>query len=295
MFCSYCGTELPEGARFCGACGKPVLIAVEVPTETEVSAETEVPAENKVPAEVETPVEAEVPAEAEAPAEEPVEEESFSEPEPAEEIPEAAAAEHFTDPVPVVPKKEGPVRPEFEPTDFSGMEKEKEKAAPEPAPAEVPQPAQPTEIPARPASIPAQPYPQQPYAPAYVPAYSVPYAKPAVPGKGLAIASMVLGILGVVNATGFLSVGTFSFVFSLLALIFGCVARKKGYRQGMSTAGIVLGIIGLSLTVILIVLTIFHPYWLDDILNAIMGFSERYYEPYYEEELARFLKAIAAF
>ena len=65
-----------------------------------------------------------------------------------------------------------------------------------------------------------------------------------VPGKGLAIASMVCGIV---------SFFCFGIVLGLLAVIFGGVAKSKGYRGGMATAGIVLGVIGLACYVIVLV------------------------------------------
>ena len=58
------------------------------------------------------------------------------------------------------------------------------------------------------------------------------------PGKGLAVASMVCGIV---------SFFIFGLVLGILAVIFGGVAKSKGYRGGMATAGIVLGVIGLAL------------------------------------------------
>lgn len=68
--------------------------------------------------------------------------------------------------------------------------------------------------------------------------------KQAVPGKGLAIASMVCGIV---------SFFCFGFILGLLAVIFGGVAKSKGYSGGMATAGIVLGVIGLAFYVVMII------------------------------------------
>lgn len=67
----------------------------------------------------------------------------------------------------------------------------------------------------------------------------------ATPGKGLGIASLVCGIV---------SFFCFGFILGLLAVIFGGVAKSKGYRGGMATAGIVLGIIGLAFYVILLII-----------------------------------------
>ena len=73
--------------------------------------------------------------------------------------------------------------------------------------------------------------PNQAYAP----------ANAAQPGKGLAIAGMVCGIV---------SFFCFGFILGLLAIIFGAVAKSKGYTGGMATSGIVLGCIALGLYVI---------------------------------------------
>ena len=71
------------------------------------------------------------------------------------------------------------------------------------------------------------------------------YAQPAPmvqPAKGLAVASLVLGILSLFVA---------AYICGALAIIFGGVAKSKGNRSGMATGGIVLGIIGIVLMIIL--------------------------------------------
>lgn len=87
-----------------------------------------------------------------------------------------------------------------------------------------------------------------PTAAAPTPAYGAPAPTPvapvAEPGKGLAIASLVCGIV---------SFFCFGFILGILAVIFGGVAKSKGFTGGMATAGIVLGIIGLATYVILII------------------------------------------
>ena len=60
-------------------------------------------------------------------------------------------------------------------------------------------------------------------------------SEPANSGKGLATASMVLGIVGLIVAA--LPCG-------ILAIIFSVVSKKK-MKSGMATAGLVLGIIDL--------------------------------------------------
>lgn len=103
------------------------------------------------------------------------------------------------------------------------------------APMEVAQPQQPV--------YQANPYQQPVY-----------QAAPVVPGKGLGIASMILGIASLVL-----------FCFWYLALpcaiagiIMGCIANSKakaaGMKNGMAVAGIVCSAIAIGLTVIILVL-----------------------------------------
>jgi len=63
------------------------------------------------------------------------------------------------------------------------------------------------------------------------------------PGKGLAIAAMILGII---------SFFCFPAITGALGIIFGAVAKSKGYRGGMATAGIVCGVIGIVLWLIML-------------------------------------------
>ncbi|MCD0444685.1 DUF4190 domain-containing protein [Glycomyces sp. A-F 0318] len=84
-----------------------------------------------------------------------------------------------------------------------------------------------------------EPQPQQvppPYAP--YPPYGYPYMPPR-PTNGLAIAAMIMGIVGVCNPI------------SILGLIFGMIAKRqiaeRGEQgEGFATAGIVLGWIGVA-------------------------------------------------
>ena len=73
-----------------------------------------------------------------------------------------------------------------------------------------------------------QPY-QQPY----------PYAKPKRPASGFAVASLVLGIIAMT-----LPVPVLDIIIGVLGLIFAIYAKKKGHGGGMSTAGLVLSILG---------------------------------------------------
>lgn len=102
-----------------------------------------------------------------------------------------------------------------------------------------------TEIPQQP-----QPYPPQPYPPGYPPpGYYVPAVQQRT--NGLAIASLVLGIVWIY------------WIGSILALIFGYVAKRQ-IRQsngtqsgdGMATAGIVLGWVGVAALIVVILIII---------------------------------------
>ena len=60
--------------------------------------------------------------------------------------------------------------------------------------------------------------------------------------KGLAIAALVCGILGIIGSY-IPIVQYFTFVLAILGIVFGAKARKI-QANGMATAGLVLGIIG---------------------------------------------------
>ena len=85
--------------------------------------------------------------------------------------------------------------------------------------------------------------------PAGFPAYGAQpaWAAPAPAGRGLSIASLVLGIIG---ASWFLS---FLVVPQVLAIVFGTVAISKAKRQGtakgMAIAGVILGAAGILMAV----------------------------------------------
>lgn len=131
---------------------------------------------------------------------------------------------------------------------------------------------------------PYQPY-QQPYG--YPNQPPVAYAQPKIPGRGFGIAAMVLGIIGLIYAFAFLGGAVeeleyyqeyygsyypnyydigFSDIMGLimisampvLGIIFGLCARRRGYQNGVSTSGLVLGTIGMVfiLTAVIVYLSI---------------------------------------
>jgi hypothetical protein len=60
----------------------------------------------------------------------------------------------------------------------------------------------------------------------------------------MAIASMVLGIISLL---------CFPYITGVLAVIFGAVAKNKGCKSGMATAGLVLGVIDLAFWLVTII------------------------------------------
>lgn len=67
--------------------------------------------------------------------------------------------------------------------------------------------------------------------------------QPSAPNnKGMAIAALVCGILGIIGSW-IPVVQYFTFILAILGIVFGAKARKV-QANGMATAGLVLGIIG---------------------------------------------------
>lgn len=96
-----------------------------------------------------------------------------------------------------------------------------------------------------------QPY-QQPYRPYQQSAYRQPARSYGQEGQGLAVASLVMGIL---------SFFLIPLVTGILALCFGGVAKSKGNTSGMATGGIVCGAIGLILWLLMLL------FWEDLLLG----------------------------
>jgi len=83
--------------------------------------------------------------------------------------------------------------------------------------------------------------------------------------KGLAIVSLILGILSLCASVGWFCGGPISVV----GLILGFLGRKSS-GKGLATAGIILSAVGLLLTVIFIILSlIFRGPILNNIYNQI--------------------------
>ena len=104
------------------------------------------------------------------------------------------------------------------------------------APVDVDPPAQPVQPTYAQPEQPVYAQPAQPAQPAYVPV-----APAKEDGNGLAIGSLVCSIVSIVCCCGILSI---------VGIILGAVAKKKGYKGGMATAGIVVGAIYTGILVI---------------------------------------------
>ena len=111
--------------------------------------------------------------------------------------------------------------------------------------------------PLAPAAAPQQPAYQQPMQqpayqqPAYQqPMYQQPMQQPAVPGKGLGIASMVVGIVSLVC----ICFGWICIICAIVGVALGGVALNKakqaGVKNGMAVAGLVCSCIALGLCII---------------------------------------------
>ena len=148
---------------------------------------------------------------------------------------------------------------------------------PAPVQAQTPDPAPPS------TELPAPPPPVAPSNPAWpgVPVAPAPPSNPAWPAgpppqislpktSGTAVASLVLGITSL-TCSGYLG-----FVLAPLAVIFGVrsrrtIAASNGWRRGdgMAVAGIVLGIIGIVVSIIYLVFVLRNPQFIQDLIDRL--------------------------
>ncbi len=115
----------------------------------------------------------------------------------------------------------------------------------------------------------------QPAVQPQAPQQPMPQVQPStsVPGKGLGIASMVLGIVSLV----FFCVLYLAIPCAIVGIILGIVSRnqakKAGAPTGMSTAGIVCSAIALGILVIVLILTIIGVVGASSYTNNFSDFS----------------------
>lgn len=113
---------------------------------------------------------------------------------------------------------------------------------------------------------PYQPYPSQP-------AYNAaPAPKASVPGKGLGIASLILGIISIVTlCLAYTSVplicGILSFIFSLVGK---SQSKKAGASNGCAVAGLILSIICIAIHLLALFLVIIGATFIEDIFEEFM-------------------------
>jgi len=99
--------------------------------------------------------------------------------------------------------------------------------------------------------------PQQPFV-------VTPIVPIVTPAKGLAIASLVLGIISFVTILLF----PIAILLGILAIIFACVAKSKGNKGGMGTSGLVLGILSTTLAFLVLIAAIIVPSMLSIANNS---------------------------
>lgn len=109
------------------------------------------------------------------------------------------------------------------------------------------------------------------------------YIKPKTPGRGFGISSMVLGIIGLVYALSFSSTFLdlvdlidrfhdfdaddirrfiqlilYISVMPVLSLCFSNAAFKRGYKNGVSNSGLIMGVIGLVINILSYIFAVLH-------------------------------------
>ena len=93
---------------------------------------------------------------------------------------------------------------------------------------------------------------------------------PTPPGKGLSIASLVLGICSLVVPYGGVAI-------AIVGLILGILGKKKnlevGLPAGMATAGIVLSIIALAWSIVLVIICVSCVGLIGTSLNEFGNFA----------------------
>lgn len=96
------------------------------------------------------------------------------------------------------------------------------------------------------------PYGQQPYGAQGM--YQPPYQQPQTPpAQGLAIASLILGIVSIPLGL-FFSIG--GLICAIIGLVLAAMAKKRGNLSGIRTGGLICSIIGLILSIFICIITI---------------------------------------
>ncbi|MBP3489008.1 MAG: DUF4190 domain-containing protein [Roseburia sp.] len=90
-----------------------------------------------------------------------------------------------------------------------------------------------------------------------MPAYGYPNQRQGV-SDGLAVASMVLGIISIMICIWFYV----SLPCAIIGLILGCVYRAKGGKSGMSVAGIACSSVAIALALLMVLLIVLDAMYL---------------------------------
>lgn len=92
--------------------------------------------------------------------------------------------------------------------------------------------------------------------------------------SGMAIASMILGIVAIVVVCIRFPIGMIiSIVSAIVAIVLGVMHNKRNSKSGMAIAGIVCGIVALVLAVILVVLMVIGLLALGGALGALSSYG----------------------
>ena len=158
-------------------------------------------------------------------------------------MPQAAQPVQSQTPPPVQPQTPPPVQPQTPPP--------VQPQTPPPVQPQTPPPVQPqTPPPVQPQTPPVQPQTPPPVQMQTPP--PVQQAEEPKKHSGLSIASLVLGIVGLVSCGAFM-------VPEVLAIVFGLVGIKdKKHKRGMAIAGTILGVVSIVAFIALIMYTIFE-------------------------------------
>ncbi len=159
-------------------------------------------------------------------------------------MPQAAQPVQPQTPPPVQPQTPPPVQPQTPPPVQSQTPPPVQPQTPPPVQPQTPPPVQPQ-----------TPQPVQPQTPPPVQPQTPPPVQQAEEPKkhsGLSIASLVLGIVGLVSCGAFM-------VPEVLAIVFGLVGIKdKKHKRGMAIAGTILGVVSIVAFIALIMYSIFE-------------------------------------
>ncbi|MBQ5318857.1 MAG: DUF4190 domain-containing protein [Oscillospiraceae bacterium] len=107
---------------------------------------------------------------------------------------------------------------------------------------------------------------------------------PQQPSQGMAVASLVLGIISIVFSY-FTAIFPFLFIVPIIGIVLGALHKSKHLPvgKGLSTAGIVTSIVGIVLTLLIYVLcVVIVLFFMNEILDFLKQTSPQDYEMLYE-------------